>query len=372
MEEAGECRRLTGESAVCDDEIISLGREEGAAMGAITEILLLGAGTSACIPHIACLMAVPRKCTVCTDAVNALPRSAAFTRQHGGPPLGRPSRNRRTNPSAVVKYGHSDGTEHALLIDCGKSFYQNALAHMIRGGITKLDGVVISHGHADAILGIDDLRHWAVIQPRVDVWCDKSTFDVICATFPYIVDPRMATGGGEVSMLQFHLFDAAPASTPSNGTTAKGGGSSFVVGELTVEPFQVYHGCHSNGDPYYSNGFAIEGLTYISDISGLPPAAAAFLSSRRTHVLLVDCLFEERPYKSHYSWLQARALIDKVRPHATLLVGMAHTVDYYAFQRRLDAGLALPLAEDGVVGKLVHAPGRIYVGFDGLSMRFEK
>lgn len=64
-------------------------------------------------------------------------------------------------------------------------------------GVRELDGVIITHGHADACYGMDDLRGWTLggtIQPHIDVYLAPETMDVVARTFPFLVDSAMATG----------------------------------------------------------------------------------------------------------------------------------------------------------------------------------
>ena len=335
-------------------------------MDRLEEVLVLGAGTSSSIPHIACLTeehsSTSTPCLVCLDGAGRVERTAKYKMLHGGPPSRLPSRNRRTNPSSLLRYRHSDGTLHSILLDCGKSFYSR-MDCMVAGGVRVLDGVILTHGHADAILGLDDLRHWAGAHPRiqesVSVYCDSDTFEVIKAIFPYLVDPQRATGGGEVSAIKFVVFER---------------GTSFMVGEMEVLSVPVYHGEYSDGKPYYANGFVIEGLTYLSDISGIPKRSLNLLLERTSanQILVIDCLFEDWHYKSHYGLVQARQLIKKLSPKVSILVGMAHTIDYYRLQTNLDrdAGIASE-SNDGSIGKLNYVDGRILVGFDGLLLKMQ-
>ncbi|MEM2133670.1 MAG: MBL fold metallo-hydrolase [Candidatus Freyarchaeota archaeon] len=57
----------------------------------------------------------------------------------------------RTNPSVLV--------DEDLLIDCGEGTSQKLLA--ILGDLSKIDSILISHGHADHIMGITSLL-WAM------------------------------------------------------------------------------------------------------------------------------------------------------------------------------------------------------------------
>lgn len=332
-------------------------------MDKIKEIMIVGAGTSTSIPHVACLVGGGSKdCLVCLDAAGRLERSVEYQRENGGPPPGLSSRNGRSNPSALIRYGPlaNDSSLKSILIDCGKSFYANH-QRLLECGTRRLDAVLLTHGHADAILGLDDLRHWAGtrshIQPYVDIYCDDDTMTIIRGVFPYLVDTTKATGGGEVSSLCFHTFVS---------------GSIITIGELEIQSIKVQHGIYSDGRPYYANGFIIEGLAYLSDVSHIPKASADILGKlwHRPHLLVTDCLLPDRSYTSHYGWPQARELIKQLAPRMTILVGMSHHIDYYRFQRLLDLEDGVKPSEDGVIDQLRYRLGGVYVGFDGLLLKF--
>ena len=90
-------------------------------------LTFLGSGTSMGVPTLGC------DCAVCVSATS---------------PDGDP-RNRRTRPSVLISW---EG--HNVVIDTGPDFHAQA----IRAGIRRLDAVLYTHGHADHILGMDDLR----------------------------------------------------------------------------------------------------------------------------------------------------------------------------------------------------------------------
>src|SRR5580700_2739031 len=90
-------------------------------------LTFLGSGTSMGVPTLGC------NCAVCTSATS---------------PTGDPH-NRRTRPSVLIRW-----QDHAAVIDTGPDFHAQALRENIR----RLDAVFYTHGHADHILGLDDLR----------------------------------------------------------------------------------------------------------------------------------------------------------------------------------------------------------------------
>jgi phosphoribosyl 1,2-cyclic phosphodiesterase len=162
------------------------------------EVIIIGSGTSGCVPNISCLISKPVQCTVCKSAVE-VPQS----------------KNRRRNTSALFRVPHPTIPDRVvtILIDAGKTFYESALSWFPQHDVYRLDAVVLSHGHADAMMGLDDLRQWTLrsshreaIQPTVPIYCDQDTFEVVARAFPYTVDTKHATGSGEVAALQYHFI----------------------------------------------------------------------------------------------------------------------------------------------------------------------
>src|SRR5579883_3329888 len=89
-------------------------------------LTFLGTGTSMGVPTLGCT------CAVCTS-----------TDPH----------DRRMRPSLLIRW-HAENCERVVLIDTGPDFREQAL----RAGLKRVDAVFYTHGHADHILGLDDLR----------------------------------------------------------------------------------------------------------------------------------------------------------------------------------------------------------------------
>ena len=125
-------------------------------------VVFLGTGTSHGVPMIGCTCAVCRS----TDP-----------------------RDKRLRPSIYL-----DVPTHAkLLVDTSPDLRQQALVHEI----AHVDAVLFTHGHADHILGLDDVRRFNVITRRpMKVYGDAVTIDEIKRTFSYAFDPDPPKGGG--------------------------------------------------------------------------------------------------------------------------------------------------------------------------------
>ena len=67
-------------------------------------------------------------------------------------------RDTRLRPSILVR----GGAGASVLIDAGPDLRAQALTHRI----TRVDAIVFTHGHADHILGLDDVRRFNVVMRR--------------------------------------------------------------------------------------------------------------------------------------------------------------------------------------------------------------
>ncbi|OAV98931.1 hypothetical protein PTTG_03970 [Puccinia triticina 1-1 BBBD Race 1] len=237
------------------------------------DVLILGSGTSSQLPVISCLIAKPPKkgCQCCLSTLAA---------------DGSGRKNARRNTSAIVQFQpnhHLADSDQApaqrpatVLIDVGKSFCEAAREHFPKHGLDTIDAVFLTHPHADAINGLDDLRAWtldAVIQATIPIYCNQSTFDEVAKIFPYMVNPGGGTGGGDVPAFQWHIIES---DVP------------FELLGVQVSPLKVHHGCYFNAcgqpsSPYECLAFLFDQtFCYMSDVSSIPESTWAALGCPST------------------------------------------------------------------------------------------
>lgn len=242
------------------------------------------------------------------------------------------NKNRRRNTSCLVRYAHSDGSLRNILVDCGKTFYESALLVFTQYRLRRIDGVLLTHAHADAMLGLDDLRQWTMngrVQEAIDIYLSKETMERVEACFPYMVSKDRATGGGEVATLKFHIFDA------------QGLPDSFLVDELQVIPIPVEHGKYSDGNTFYCMGFRFEDFTYISDTNHVPPESVNKIIG--STVLVIDALKPDE-HASHFSYDQAMDFCCDILPVGGrgLLTGLCHVETHESVEERIRKHRGIP------------------------------
>ncbi len=246
-------------------------------------IVFLGTGTSHGIPAIGC------RCEVCTSD---------------------DPRNRRRRSSLWVRAGRA-----SLLIDASPDFRQQALD----AGVDRVDALFLTHGHADHVFGMDDLRRFNEIQREaIPVYAGAGTMAVVRRTFAYALE------GGESASSRPRL-DPRPLAGP------------VEVGGVRVTPVEVFHGAP------LVHGFRIDGdgrsLGYVPDCSALPePAVAAF---RGVDVMILDAL-RPSPHPTHLSLPQSLALLARIGAGRSYVTHLCHRLEHEATQRSLPAGCHVP------------------------------
>lgn len=211
-------------------------------------------------------------------------------------------RNRRRRCSALVERVSSLGTT-TLVIDCGPDFREQMLSAHVR----HIDGIVLTHPHADHIHGIDDIRSYVLDSRKlVPVYADRSTADRVMEAFGYcLVTPP----GSSYPPIIRHV-EIEP-------------GRAFVVdgrgGPIEFQPILQTHGS------VHSLGLRFGPFAYCSDISDFPPHSVEAI--RGASHLVIDALQYAR-HPSHLSLDEALAWIERLEVPQALLTHMHTPLDY--------------------------------------------
>ena len=125
------------------------------------EVIILGTGTSQGVPMIAC------RCPVCTSA---------------------DPRNRRTRCSVHVVMGGLH-----VQVDAAQEFREQCL----RYGVDRLDLFILTHGHADHVAGMDDLRRFCDLAGgnALTIYSTDEGISRVIAIYPYAIMERPVVTG---------------------------------------------------------------------------------------------------------------------------------------------------------------------------------
>ena len=104
---------------------------------------------------------------------------ASFWAGTGGRVTLRTPRNNRRRCSILVERASQNGTT-SVLIDTSPDLR----TQLLDANVSRLDGVIYTHSHADHVHGIDDLRMIVInMRERLPVWADPVTRRRIAAPF---------------------------------------------------------------------------------------------------------------------------------------------------------------------------------------------
>lgn len=321
-----------------------------------SRIIFLGTGNSTGNPRMSCLTD-PKKpnCRVSRLAMDGSPDC---------------NRNYRCSPSMLIQYNNSDAGVKNILVDCGKHFREAMLRWFPRYQVDWVQGVVITHDHADAIMGMDELRQ---VQKCKGVWEDGkqkwfrsplplfSNYRHISRLkncFPYLTDrPRSPP-----HTLEEDCDSRVKNVTPVNRFVAQLSWHSvadfenFNVCGLDILSLPVWH-----GEDYICMGLAfgtVKKVLYLSDVSMVPSSTMKRISAMGSiDILVVDTLFTKR-HPTHFCLSQALDLVRTIRPKRTLLVGLSDEFEHFETNAKLkrllvEEDLDVQLAYDGLSVDLV-------------------
>ena len=250
------------------------------------KVAFLGTGTSVGVPRIGC------QCAVCRSP---------------------DPRNKRLRSSILVQHRGCH-----LLVDTTPDLRAQAL----RAELSSLDAVLFTHGHADHLHGLDDVRCLCLDRDTpLPCYADRRTIERIAVVFDYAFQ------------------SGSPSSVPALTLCPIEG--PFDVCGLHVVPVLAYHG------RLPVLGFRLGGFAYVTDCSHLPQGSLDLLAGLDT--LVLDAL-RDRPHPTHFSLQQALGVVRQLKPRRAFFTHIAHQLDH----ERTNASL----------------PDHVRLAYDGLTLEF--
>ena len=254
-------------------------------------LTVLGSGTSMGVPTIGCT------CEVCSSS---------------------DPHDRRLRPSIMVQWNG-----HTVLIDTTPDFREQA----IREGIRKIDAILYTHGHADHILGLDDVRPLSFTRitggSKIPLFATENTAQVLRSVFRYIFEGDYKYGG----LAQVEL---RPVTGPIELF-----GASF-------QPVKVLHG------DVPIEGYRFGTAAYLTDFSCVPEESMAQLQG--LDILFLDAL-RHHPHPTHSTVENSLKIVERLKPKRTFFTHISHDLPHEATNAAL--------------------PDNVRLAHDGLKLEFE-
>jgi phosphoribosyl 1,2-cyclic phosphate phosphodiesterase len=219
-------------------------------------------------------------------------------------------KNRRRRCALLVERDKGQGEVTRVLVDCSPDLR----CQLLDAAVDWLDGVLITHEHADHTHGIDDLRPLFVKKrQRVPVYMDEPTARVMQSRFGYCF--KAPPGSDYPPTLNEHRL------VPGRTVTIEGQG-----GPIETLPVLQQHG------DIASLGFRFGNVAYSADIKSLSEESLDLLAG--LEVWIVDAL-RHAPHPSHFNLDEAMAWIARVKPKRAILTNLHSDLDYEALKAAL-------------------------------------
>ena len=230
-------------------------------------LTVLGSGTSVGVPSIGC------HCSVCTSS---------------------DPRDNRMRPSVWIEY---QGT--SVVIDTTPDFRTQAL----RAAMPRLDAILITHPHADHVMGLDDVRPFNFRQGAViPLYGSDESIAAVRRCFPYVFEA--ADSESTRPKLSTHILQEE---TP------------FDLHGVKVQPILLHHG---KGRVF---GYRFGKLAYLTDHSEIPAQSMAKLKG--LDVLFLDAL-RYKPHPTHSSVQQSLEIVKALEPKHTYFTHICHDLEH--------------------------------------------
>ncbi|CBH12407.1 hypothetical protein, conserved [Trypanosoma brucei gambiense DAL972] len=327
--------------------------------------------------------------------------------------------DRRNNVSLLITVrdaectgsdSEDDRNAKHVLIDCGKTFRDAYFRVLAKHKVRYLDGLLLTHDHADAAGGVDDLRDLqrvtvddaskcCTIEQYISTYASEKTIESLRQQFGYIVRNSWLMGPAPTTAEEHELVvKRVREDREREGQTDNIGyrrsaalhlytlpdthPSSFYIPGFG-ENFPMYALPVEHGKGYMSLGFVFgrgvalrstgasscngySCVVYLSDVSEIPPNAMSFLHDLvKIDVLFVDMLYgPEVSHPSHYCMDDTLQLVCELQPARTYAIGMYCDIKHAAGNRllkeRLEELRGAGKCGDGVI--------TVELGYDGMTM----
>ncbi len=250
------------------------------------------------------------------------------------------SRDKRFRTSMWITDGDSQAPATSILIDIGPDFRSQAL----KSSINRLDALLLTHGHADHLNGLDDIRIFShtgsqapcdangqvKVYPETEgeglpVYGNSNALHDVHQRFSYIFQPVMEGGGKpKLKTVDCSIFTE---------------GNPIVIGDISIIPIPMLHGRLETIGWVALKGYKgvgsgpCRGIAYLTDCNKIPSESLELLHrfSPVLRHLVIDGL-RQRPHSTHFSYDQALDVAMEIGAECSWLTHLCHDMTHIQIQ----------------------------------------
>jgi phosphoribosyl 1,2-cyclic phosphate phosphodiesterase len=194
---------------------------------------------------------------------------------------------------------------------------------LLANGIGRVEALLVTHGHADHIMGMDEIRPLnRSLGAVIPVFTDEQTLGELKTRFEYIFRPSTAP--------VFYRPALEPRIVASGQKV-----------EIAGMPVQLFRQDHKVLDTL---GLRVGGFGYSTDVVAMPEESFAVLEGVDTW--MVDC-FQRNPHSVHAHLEMVVEWAARLKPRRTVLTHMGTDMDWGWMQANLPPGIEA--AYDGMI-----------------------
>ncbi|MEW7280248.1 MBL fold metallo-hydrolase [Aquimarina sp. 2201CG1-2-11] len=208
-------------------------------------------------------------------------------------------RDKRLRVSVLVSWD-----EYQYVIDCGPDFRQQMLAN----DVSRIDGLIFTHEHADHTMGLDDIRPFFFRQGDIPIYAHKRVLDALRVRFDYIFSSE-------------NKYPGAPSVQEKEIVN-----KPFRLGNINVVPINTLH------NRLQVFGYRFNDFAYLTDVKTIEEKERYKLKGLK--VLVINALRIE-PHHSHFNLEEALAFIKSVQPERAYLTHISHMLGFHAEVEKL-------------------------------------
>lgn len=208
--------------------------------------------------------------------------------------LSKDPRDKRLRVSVLISWRNFN-----YVIDCGPDFRQQ----MLTNSVTKLNGILFTHEHADHTAGIDDIRPFFFRQGDIPIYAHERVISSLNRRFDYIFADE-------------NRYPGAPAVK----VTKVVNNESIQLEDLEVIPIEAFH------NRLQVFGYRFGDFVYLTDVKSVEEAEIKKMMGAK--VLVVNALREE-PHHSHFNLQEAIAFAQMVGAEKTYFTHISHMLGFH-------------------------------------------